>query len=253
MAQVKDTTLPQGPTRPAGVTGFGSGVPAIGLPTMAEPKATPNAQYAPTYKSARQQMEEELAGINRGPMADPMIIKGIEDQIRAKYAPLIQKESSTAKSGYSMSGPAVQKVASSVLVPAKTGSKPLDKGIKTVDAKGTDVKKLESFWDRASRFFTGGQPQDVTIWDFLEATGKAMAKDSSASSREKRLGTAREDELIKADLASKKAEREAQYGQQTALQKMADQSAWDRLQEQKRLVNPPTPGMVGANLFPGAQ
>jgi len=107
-------------------------------------------------------------------------------------------------------------------VPEKTGNPAIDKAIKKFDTKGTDTKKLEDFWDKVSKFFTGSPEGDVTIWDFLEATGRAMAKNDQASTRTLRRDQQREERLIKeqrdAELAAKQSDR-AWQEQQNALQR----------------------------------
>lgn len=163
-----------------------------------------------------------------------------------------------APAGGLQSGGKIEFPEDATKVPTKTGNPNLDRGIKSADAQGTNIKKLESMWDKAAKFFMGGgAPEDVTIWDFLEATGRAMANDRSESTRSKRLGQAREDKLIAADLAAKQADAQKEQQDRMALQQASDQAAMARLmaqlqaqQQSKQMVSP---YQIGAGIMAGGQ
>lgn len=221
--------------------GFGQSAPSVALPT-------PTAPTNPAMTLPSTQVMPQIA--KPWDKANPFDLKTIPGAVNQIPKPL---EGATSPTGGLKSASAVS--FPSDKVPAKTGNPDLDRGIKESDAKGTDVKKLEGFWDKVANFFTaGGAPTDVTIWDFLEATGRAMARDKGPSTRQKKLDQAREDELIKQDLASKQAQAAKDWQNQQAMANINNAAAMARIQAQIQAQQNPqgmTPEMLGAQVFGG--
>jgi hypothetical protein len=235
------------------VGGFGPSAPL--MPTMAPPTPpAPSGQFTGMTKREIYEWNKRQINATAAPgVQKAMLLQQLEDEYGPQVAEEERKNSTQGYSTATRPEPQPPKVPTTGTVPAKTGNKVVDAAVKKFDTQGTDVKKLESFWDRAAKFFTGGKDVDVSIWDFLEATGRAMAKSDAPTTRQTRLATQREDALIKADLEAKKAEKEGTFANQLALQKMADQSALDRA---KLMMTPKvevTPLSLGASQFPGGQ